>query len=143
MSLSETLLEVREYVDIGYKTLIAYGAWRIAILNYIDELMPERIEKMQRHDETDEVFVLLQGRCILFLGEGSDRVTRLHAVDMEPLKLYNIKRGCWHTHTLNQDARLLIIENRDTADTNSPVISLSGEQHNQLVRLTHQLWQEG
>jgi ureidoglycolate hydrolase len=141
MSLSETLLEVHEYVNVGYKSLVAYDDWRVAILNYIDELLPERLDKMQRHDETDEVFVLLQGRCILFLGEGGEKVSQLHAVDMRPLKLYNIKRGCWHTHTLDQVARVLIIENRDTADENSPVIALDNEQRTQLVRMTQQLWQ--
>jgi len=31
------------------------------MLNYIDELLPERLATMQRHGETDEVFVLLRG----------------------------------------------------------------------------------
>ena len=95
------LLDITEYTGEGYVPLIVYGAWRVAILNTIDELLPENIGKVQRHDNTDEVFVLLQGRCILFVGEGTDRVEEIHAVDMQPLKLYNIKRGTWHTHTLD------------------------------------------
>jgi mannose-6-phosphate isomerase-like protein (cupin superfamily) len=69
---------------------------------------------MQRHDQTDEVFVLLEGRCILFLGAGGDSVTELFAEDMQPLKLYNVKRGTWHSHTLSDDAVVLIVENIDT-----------------------------
>ena len=70
--LDPKLLDITEYTGEGYLPLIAYGAWRVAILNYIDELLPENIGKMQRHDNTDEVFVLLKGRCILFVAEGAD-----------------------------------------------------------------------
>ena len=134
------LLGISDYTGEGYQPLIAYGAWRVAILNYIDELLPENIGKMQRHDNTDEVFVLLSGHCILFVGAGTDRVEEIHAEDMQPLKLYNIKRGTWHTHTLDEQATVLIIENDDTGPINSPEIMLTAEQRERLVQLTQQVW---
>jgi ureidoglycolate hydrolase len=134
------LLDITEYTGEGYLPLIAYGAWRVAILNTIDELLPENIGKLQRHDNTDEIFVLLKGRCILFVGTGADRVEEILAEDMQPLKLYNMKRGTWHTHTLDQEAMVLIIENDDTGPANSPEIELSAEQRAQLAQLTRQVW---
>ena len=142
MSISETLLEIRECTGIGYAPMIDSGAWRVAILRFVDELLPQRLGKMQRHDKTDEVFVLLAGRCILFIGEGTEYVTEIHAQDMEPMKLYNVKRGCWHTHTLNQDATVLIIENQDTNLSNSPETSLGVIQRGQLIELARHLWEE-
>ena len=142
MSISETLLEIREYNGIGYAPMIDYGAWRVAILRFVDELLPHRLGKMQRHDKTDEVFVLLAGRCILFIGQGAEYVTEIHAQDMEPMKLYNVKRGCWHTHTLSEDATVLIIENQDTNSSNSPETPLDVIQRGQLDELTRQLWGE-
>jgi hypothetical protein len=139
MKIPETLLEIRQYLDEGYQPLIDYGEWRVAILRYIDELLPENISKMQRHDETDEVFVLLEGRCVLFIGEGDGQITHIHAQDMEPLKLYNVKRSCWHTHTLSEDAAVIIIENRDTTDQNSPEIALTPRQRGKLVALANNL----
>jgi hypothetical protein len=134
------LLDITEYTGEGYQPLIAYGAWRVAILRYIDELLPHNIGKMQRHDNTDEIFVLLNGHCILFVAEGADRVEKIHAEDMQPLKLYNMKRGTYHTHTLDQDAMVLIIENDDTGSSNSPEIELNAEQRTGLIRLTQQAW---
>jgi len=139
-SISKDLLEVTEYTAEGYRPLIDYGQWRVAILRYIDELRPENISHMQRHAETDEVFVLLHGRCILFLGAGDESVVSIHAQDMEPLKLYNVKQGAWHTHTLSDDATVLIVENQNTAAHNSPEIELSAPQRQQLVELTLALW---
>ncbi len=143
MALTESFLEIREFRGIGYQPLVDYEAWRVAILRYIDELLPQNIGKMQRHDETDEVFVLLEGRCILFFGEGSQQITVIHAVDMQPMKLYNVKKGSWHTHTLDPDAMVLIIENRDTDNHNSPEIKLSDEQKQQIIELARDCWKDG
>jgi hypothetical protein len=140
--INERLLEIRSFDGVGYQPLIDYDKWRVAILRYCDDLLPERIFAMQRHNETDEVFVLLEGRCILFLGEGNDTITSITAVDMVPRKLYNIKRGVWHSHTLNNDASVLIVENHDTAIQNSPKKLLDDNQRRRIVEITHELWQE-
>ena len=140
MTIPTTLLEIHQYSEEGYKPLIDYGAWRVAILRYIDELLPENISKMQRHNETDEVFVLLKGRCILFIGEGDERIAQIYAEDMKPLKLYNVKRSCWHTHTLSEGTTVLIIENRDTSSNNSPEIDLTPLQIASLEEFTQNLW---
>jgi len=139
--LPETLIEVREHNEPDYMPLIDYQNWRVALINYTDDLIPNRIDRMQKHIETDEVFVLMTGRCILFLGEGEDTVTQIHAVEMEPYKAYNIKRGVWHSHTFSKDARVLIVENRDTVEANSPFAGLSREQQREVVNLTKRLWE--
>lgn len=140
ISIPESLIEIREHNGADYKPLIDYQTWRVALMNYTPDLLPEKIYKMQKHTETDEIFVLLAGHCILFLGEGDKSVSRVHAVDMQPLKLYNVKRGAWHSHTFSKDAKVLIVENRDTVDANSPFVELSDLQHEEIVRLTKELW---
>jgi hypothetical protein len=141
-NIDEHLLEIRSYEGAGYQPLIDYDKWRVAILRYCDELLPERILAMQRHNETDEVFVLLEGRCILFLGEGNDTITSITGIDLEPRKIYNVKRGVWHSHTLNNDASVLIVENRDTTIQNSPKKLLNDNQRRRIVNTTHELWRE-
>jgi hypothetical protein len=59
---------------------------------------------------------------------------------MEPYKLYNVKRGAWHSHTFSIDAKVLIVENRDTVDANSPFAGLSRDQQARVVALTRELW---
>lgn len=137
--LPESLIEVREHNGPDYKPLIDYQNWRVAIINYTSDLTPDKINRMQKHTETDEVFVLMKGRCILFIGEGTDSVTKVHAVDMEPYKLYNVKCGVWHSHTFSEDARVLIVENRDTVYENSPFVGLSDEQCKEIVELAKAL----
>ena len=74
------------------------------------------------------------------LGEGEGQIEGIHAVDMQPLKAYNVKRGVWHSHTLDREASVLIVENRDTSKANSPVTPLTDHQRDDLVRQTKALW---
>ena len=132
---TENLLEVREHLGVGYRPLVDYGEWRVAILNFADELRVENLTRMQRHNETDEVFVLLQGRCLLFVGDGRETVTEIHGVNLEPHKLYNVKKAVWHHHTLSEDAMVLVVENRDTTYDNSPFCTLTPDQQKKLREL--------
>ena len=138
--MKNNLLEIQEYTGEGYKPLVDFASWRVALLNYSPDLLPERLTRMQRHNETDEVFVLLRGRCILFVGEGQETVCRIHATDLEPGKVYNVRQAVWHTHTLSRDAQVLVVENRDTTYDNSPFTPLPAVQQQELIRLTRSLW---
>ena len=140
MKIDDSLLEIHEFHGEGYLPLVEYQGWRVAMLRYCDELLPQHIDKMQRHDETDEVFVLLTGRCILFIGEGQQKIHQIYAQDMQRLKLYNIKKGCYHSHTLSPDASVLIVENSGTGNKNSTDLYLSMSQQQQLMELTRDIW---
>jgi len=131
-----------EYDEVGYSPLIDFQSWRVAILNYIDELDADKIDNFQSHNETDEVFVLLSGKCILFCAEvdGDNNIINIASWDMLPNKTYNIKRGVYHTHTLSDDGKVLIVENSDTSDCNSPKIIIDGTIRDKLVKLTSALW---
>ncbi len=132
-------IEVSSYQGEGYLPMIDYGAWRVAILRYCEELEVQNLATMQKHDETDEVFVLLEGNCVLFTGGTQDRIDEIDAISMEPLQLYNVKKGTWHTHTLDRAATVLIVENRDTAESNSPTGRLTSEQVEQLQFLFREM----
>ncbi len=131
----------KEYIDVtsyqgeGYLPMIDFMTWRVAILRYCEELEVQNLTTMQKHNETDEVFVLLEGNCTLFTGGKGNSIHDIDAITMKPLQLYNVKQGVWHTHTLDHAATVLIIENQDTSDRNSPKEILTPEQLKQIIRL--------
>jgi hypothetical protein len=140
MPVDPSLLEIHTCTDEGFHPQVDFAGWRVAVLNYIEHLRPENLKDMQRHDETDEVFVLLKGRCILFLGDGDEEAGAIHAVDMAPHTIYNVKRGTWHNHTLSEDASVLVVENLGTTVENSPFCGLTAEQTAGIVADTRRLW---
>jgi ureidoglycolate hydrolase len=133
--MDENCLEIREFTGEGYKPLIDYGKWRVAFLRYLDELLAEHIERMERHLETDEVFVLLQGRAVLLLGGNGTGLDGVHPQPMEGGKLYNVKRNAWHAILLSRDATILLVENCDTGEQNTEYAVLSSGQRRQIVDL--------
>jgi ureidoglycolate hydrolase len=133
--MDEQLLEVRTYTGEGYEPLVDFGTWRVAYLRYIDELEPDNIQRVERHLQTDEVFVLLNGQAVLFIGDGEENVRELTAYRMKPCQLYNVKQNAWHTIVLSQDATVLLVENRDTGEKNSEYCLITALQKD-MIRKT-------
>ena len=142
MPIDPTLLEIHAHEAPAYRPLVDHGAWRVAVLNHCEQLEPDSLHDMQRHDETDEVFVLLRGRCILFVGDGrgAGDAGTIHAADLEAGRVYNVKRGVWHNHALSRDASVLVVENRDTTRDNSPFCDLTKAQIAALRGHVARLW---
>ena len=83
--------------------------WRVAYLGYCERFAS--LTGMERHLETDEVFVLLKGEATLYVE------TDIHP--MEQGVLYNVKKGEWHHIIVSEDAAVLVVENSDTGPENT------------------------
>ena len=55
-------IEIKEYTAEGYSPVIDDESWRVAVLNYIDELEVPNLKTMQKHTLRDDVFVLFVER---------------------------------------------------------------------------------
>lgn len=125
--------DIYEFNGIGYEKLFHHRDWRVAVLNYIEELEIEELKYMEAHHLTDEVFVLLEGSCHLFFAEvDKDEIKSISALELKKHKVYKIPAGIYHTHTLSHDAKLLIIEEENTSDDNSPRIYLNDQAKNMI-----------
>jgi len=119
MNSLDHLLEITANDLPGYHPLTHFEGWRVAIYNEKPDDVPGGISFLERHMNTDEVFLLLQGSCRLWIAGGANRPTDLRAVVMEPRQCYNVKKGTWHNLTLSDGGAVFIVENHDTARENS------------------------
>ena len=108
-----TDLEIYEYPGEGYKRMVDGPKWTVAALNYAARFDEANFEHLERHNLTDESFVLLAGEATLLVGEKAERVRML------PLKVYNVPAGVWHHIFVSRDARVLVVENSDTSKANT------------------------
>ena len=132
------MLEIHTYTGEGYKPLVDYGEWRVAMLRFLEGLQPDRIDSMERHTQTDEVFVLLHGSGVLILGGRRAQVEGIYTQVMEQGFIYNVKRDTWHTIVLSRDASVLLVENRDTTTQNSEYTNLTPEYRRLMqIQLQH------
>lgn len=133
--MDESVLEIREFDGVGYQPLIDYGSWRVAILNWLDNVRPNLNNIMERHTETDEVFVLTRGKGVLLMGGNGPQVDEVLPQTMEIGKIYNVKRNAWHTILLSREASVLLVENNDTGDQNSEYFTIPAELHRQVMEI--------
>ena len=106
-------IEILEYDGPGYKEQIDFNGWRVAIANYKVELEEQNLCFLERHLETEEAFILVEGFAGLLVGEDRKRYV------LEKGKLYNVKRGVWHRVFMKEHAKVVIVENMDTGKHNT------------------------
>ena len=106
-------MEIKDCDIDGYSPLFSYNGWRVAVANACDRLKKENLYRLERHLNTDEVFILLKGSATLHIGK---EMSEYH---LEIGKFYNVKRGEWHCISMEEGAKVAIIENDDTNDDNS------------------------
>lgn len=129
------LYETYNLSGIGYQKVFNFQSWRIAKLNYIKELDIENLNFIECHHETDEIFVLIHGKCDMFiLKESSPKA--FEYISLEAQKIYRIPKGIYHAHALSEDAQILIIEEDDTCDGNSHRIYLNAQEIENLRQST-------
>ena len=128
-------IETLRYDENGYKSLVFFENWRVAFMNDSPKTTVEGLSYFQKHDETDEVFVLLEGRCVLLMAGFGENPGEISAVDMEPGSMYNVKKGAWHTHYFAPNTKVVIVENADTVPENSPISNLTDEQRKIIAEL--------
>jgi mannose-6-phosphate isomerase-like protein (cupin superfamily) len=110
-------LETYSWDGEGYKPLVFTMQWMAALLNWEPIFDPMMMSEIERHNHSDEVFVLLQGRAIMFTQ--LDGAEEFNLVELEPEKIYNVPAGVWHNLLASRDFKFLIVENKgtDTEDT--------------------------
>ena len=93
----------------GFQVLKEFEGWKIGYLRYNDRF--SKFDQLERHLETDEVFVLLEGEATLYT-EDEERF-------MEKSVLYNIPKGVWHHIVVSEDATVMVVENSNTTKENT------------------------
>ena len=110
-------LDVANWTEVGYQPLVYDDNWQVALLNWEPAIDLQNIGEIERHINTDEVFILWRGQSALFVSGANG----LQVEDMQAGVIYNVKRGSWHNLVSTQDASIIIVEKRDTHLTDTEI----------------------
>ena len=82
------------------------------------------VKIMKRHNDTDEVFLLIKGNATLLTRENIGDTCEI--TKLEPLTAYTVTKGTWHHLAVSEDAALFVTESgaldpkkTDSADVSS------------------------
>lgn len=121
-------IESYKFTGEGMSRVYENKKWMVGIKNWKLANDIARIDCLERHNLTDELFVLISGNCtLLFANEEIDGL-RIEKVEMEPFKVYNIPATLWHNTITCKDTKLILIEDSSTSMKNSDILELTQEQ---------------
>ena len=124
-----------EFGGEGMTRVYENPKWMIGIKNWKPMNDIANINCLERHNETDELFILLSGRCTLLFANETANGLKIEAVEMEPCKVYNIPASLWHNTVTEHDTKLALIEDVSTGPSNSDNYDLSEAQIAEVHRL--------
>lgn len=123
----------------GYQPLVYSNGWQVALLNWEPIFLPDRLAEIERHCQTDEVFVLISGKATLI---SINPAGVIEIVEMKPNLIYNVLKGTWHHLIATRDATWVIVENRDTHLTDTEYRHLLKNEISEiLIQLPNWVWQ--
>jgi ureidoglycolate hydrolase len=117
-------IDIHSHENEGFKVLVQYQSWRTAVLNQGKENRAESLSYVEKHKETDEVFVLLKGKAHLICGGDNEKPDSFEVLPMDLYKTYNVKANVWHAVVMRGDAYSYIVENIDKIKENSGYYNL-------------------
>ena len=117
-----------QYEGEALKRVYENSQWTVGIKNWKPANDIEHIGNLERHNCTDELFVLLNGSCTLVYATEVGSGLNMKIVEMRPHAVYQIPPTLWHNTVMTEDAKLLLIENSDTSMGNSDLRDLTKEE---------------
>ena len=122
--------------DEGFKILSRNEKWMIAVLNILPQFLRDNISAWERHTETDEAFLLLEGSCTMLVAGNGEKTGDIEAVPLKRNEIFVAKKYAWHTHILSEDAKVLVIENSDTNEDNTMRCDMTSDEKKSVLKLT-------
>ena len=117
-----------EFGGEGMQRVFENEKWTVGIKNWKPANDITGIDCLERHNRTDELFVLIAGSCTLLFANEKDGGLEIGAVKMEPNKVYNIPATLWHNTITCKDTKMILIEDSSTCSDNTDILSLTKEQ---------------
>lgn len=117
-----------EFAGEGMQRVFENEKWTVGIKNWKPANDITGIDMLERHNQTDELFVLVAGACTLISAEETAEGMKFRKVVMEPNKVYNIPATLWHNTITCRDTKMILIEDSNTSMANSDIYPLKPEE---------------
>ena len=123
-------MKILEYAFAGegLQRVFENEKWTVGIKNWKPANDVTGIDCLERHNKTDELFVLIEGKCTLIFANETDGGLKFEAVHMEKDKVYNIPATLWHNTITQKDTKMILIEDSNTSMENSDILNLDEAQ---------------
>ena len=127
MKIPAHLVEIGSSFEQRYQPVLDFHGWKVAMLRYFDAVASETFYRVERHWNTNEVFILTAGRADLILLEGDQVPTKPYVFPMTVNVAYNIQQSVWHHVVMSPEAHIVLFERSETSLETSDYAELAPE----------------
>ena len=99
-------------------------------MNVVPRFNSTKDGDVERHTETDEVFLLIHGCSILFIAPEDE----IQAFNIEPCVVYIVTKNTWHSVLGTKEITWLIVKSNDTSSENTVHRQLSEAELDALMK---------
>lgn len=117
-----------EFTGEGMQRVYENEKWTVGIKNWKPANDITGIDCLERHNKTDELFVLTEGACTLIYANETENGLEFSSVQMEPGKVFTIPATLWHNTITQKDTKMILIEDSNTSMENSDIFNLNEKQ---------------
>lgn len=107
-------IEEYSYAGPGFRPILIRDGWQIGHLNFMPALRPGAIDRVERHKQTDEVFLLLRAAAALIGATETPAGLSWEVQRMRPGVTYNVPTSLWHTIAMTPDDVVVVVEKNGT-----------------------------
>jgi hypothetical protein len=118
------LVEIGASFAQAYAPVLDFDGWRVAMLRFFTVVSPAALQRVERHRDTHEVFILTAGHADLIVCDGEERPGAAHVIPMALHVAYNVRQGVWHHVVMSEDAHIVLFERSDTGADNTDYADL-------------------
>ncbi len=115
----DQLVEVGASFAQTYAPVLEFAGWKVAMLRAFDATAPATFYRVERHWNTNEVFILTAGAADLIILDGLDDSSDpgqpvFYVEPMRPHVAYNVGQSVWHHVVMTPDAHIVLFERAET-----------------------------
>lgn len=101
----------------GFDAFLTNSNFKCAFITSHAQYSFGRIKLIKRHNDSDEVYVLLRGKATVVTTDNLDK--EFMKTNLEYHTSYNVKAGTWHYLAVSDDAIIFVAESGKVAPENT------------------------
>jgi len=137
----KNMMQIGESFEQRYQPVLDFEGWRVAMLRHMPDTDFSNLKVVERHNETNEVFILTEGNADLIVCENGEKPGKIFVFPMRKNVAYNFGKNVWHHVLMSEDAHIILFERTNTTLENTDYHELS-ESDVQYIKNNSQFMQK-
>lgn len=109
----------------GFDLVYKGDLFKCAIITKSAQYAVGQVLAMKRHNESDEVFVLVQGKAALLTGDPIQK--QYVRTELKSGVSYCVEAGTWHYLAISEDALVFVTENSSVSSDNTDELNVEDQ----------------